>query len=229
MIIYHYHTQTRTLIASGMADPDPRRPGYWLVPAHATPVPPPECEASDIPVFDPEAGGWTIVPDRRGQMWYRKKDGRPVTIDTVGLPDDSLTDQPPPSCACWDDAVGAWVYDLTRGREAKFAEIRAAFARGAVEPIRDAAGVEWHGGYESAQKLDGAWRLAERSGLAEVIFYDTSNVGHTLPLAAADEIVKLVAGRYQQDFGRKQALMVVAATAGSAAELESITWEPGAA
>lgn len=109
-------------------------------------------------------------------------------------------------------------------RAAKYAEIRRIFAVATLVPVIDDTGRSWHGGIDSALKLDGAWRLAERSGASEVSFYDTSNARHHLDLADADEVVKLVAGRYQHHFGRKQALMVAASKAVSVEELEAITW-----
>ena len=41
MQIYHYHPDSGEYIGTGNADPSPREPGVWLVPANATQVIPP--------------------------------------------------------------------------------------------------------------------------------------------------------------------------------------------
>lgn len=41
MNIYHYHPETKQLMAAGVADPSPLELGEWLVPAHATELEPP--------------------------------------------------------------------------------------------------------------------------------------------------------------------------------------------
>jgi hypothetical protein len=70
----------------------------------------------------------------------------------------------------------------------------------------EVAGVTYHGGYGSAQKLDGAYRLAQRSGATEVTFFDVDNVPHVLTLAEADAVCQAVATAYQTAFAKKQTL-----------------------
>ena len=41
MRIYHYHPDTKQLMAADVADPNPLERGKWLVPAHATELEPP--------------------------------------------------------------------------------------------------------------------------------------------------------------------------------------------
>lgn len=59
MKIYYFDEATRALIGDGTADPDPMTPGSYLVPANATPVPPPSAPAGMVAVFT--TGIWQVV------------------------------------------------------------------------------------------------------------------------------------------------------------------------
>lgn len=39
--VFHYHPSTGAYLGTALADPSPREPGVWLVPAYSTEVPPP--------------------------------------------------------------------------------------------------------------------------------------------------------------------------------------------
>lgn len=82
--------------------------------------------------------------------------------------------------------------------------------------------VSYHGGYESAMKLDGAKRIAESAGMTSVVFYDIDNIGHTLTLTEAQNVVLAVGSDYQTRFGVKQARMVALEAAVSISEVEVI-------
>lgn len=112
---------------------------------------------------------------------------------------------------------------LERLRVAKLAEIRDAFTAAAIEPV-ESLGIEWHGGMDSGLKLDAARRLSTENGLPTVEFYDTANVGHSLPVADALIVCTAVGVKYQTDFARKQTLMAQAEGAESEAELAAISW-----
>lgn len=133
---------------------------------------------------------------------------------------------------CWDFTDKVWregdpdaaAKHLASAQERKRVEIREAFEAESNRPVL-IAGVEWHGGYESGMKLDGAMRLAEKGGLAATRFFDTTNTGHDLSIAEANAVVLGVAGKYQQDFDKKQSLMRQIDAVRTEQDLVVISWE----
>lgn len=95
---------------------------------------------------------------------------------------------------------------LARAKEAKRNAIREEFETQSNEPVV-VSSVSYHGGYDSTMKLDGAKRMAELSGMTSVEFFDINNVGHTLTLTEAQEVILAVGGDYQARFANKQARM----------------------
>lgn len=68
MEIWNYHPITGELLGPSVADPNPVEEGEWLVPAHATPVAPPERQDGHAVVF--AGSSWANVPDHRGEVWW---------------------------------------------------------------------------------------------------------------------------------------------------------------
>lgn len=129
----------------------------------------------------------------------------------------------------WSDANGGIPnYDdseelLNKAKESKRSEIRSAFDSESASPVV-VNNVSYHGGFDSAIKLDAAKRLAETAGMTQVEFFDIDNVGHVLSLEDAQQVVVEVSGKYQQDLAKKQALMVQIKNATAEADLEVIVW-----
>lgn len=61
MDIYHYHPETGVFLQARPARRDPRDPTRHLVPAHATPTPPPDTDAEHVAAFDRSAGRWRVI------------------------------------------------------------------------------------------------------------------------------------------------------------------------
>lgn len=61
MEIYHYHPETGEYLGKGSADADPLVDDNWLIPAHATPIAPPEVGAGKVAVFDVGLSAWTVI------------------------------------------------------------------------------------------------------------------------------------------------------------------------
>lgn len=80
---HHVDPVTRELIGATPAREDPRHPGRFLQPAHATHDPAPPPEAGKARVFDRERRQWTKVEDHRGKEMF-DADDRPVRIDRLG-------------------------------------------------------------------------------------------------------------------------------------------------
>lgn len=101
--------------------------------------------------------------------------------------------------------------------------VRNVFSKASVEGVTDAT-TTWHGGYDSAMKLDAAKRLAELAGLSTVTFYDVNNIGHELSIADATIVILTVSQKYQTDFAKKQRLMIAIEDATTKPTVQAIVW-----
>lgn len=117
------------------------------------------------------------------------------------------------------------LYNLTLDdwKNRKNEEIRQKYAEEEVKPVA-VNGVTYHGGFDSAIKLDAAMRLAEAAGSSNVTFYDVGNVGVSLTLAAAKGVVLSVAAAASDAMATKQALMLAIKAGADTAAVRGITW-----
>ncbi|PHR57294.1 MAG: hypothetical protein COA44_06230 [Arcobacter sp.] len=114
-------------------------------------------------------------------------------------------------------------YTLDDLKSSKYNEIdQMLFTRQELPVI--VSGVQYHGGYVSALKLDSEYRLAERIGVTEVIFTDTHNDEHVLSLVDANTVITEVSKKYRSDFLHKQKLVRLAQSAQDKTELDAIAW-----
>ena len=122
--IYNYCPQTGELVSAAAADPSPLEPGIYLLPAYATPTPPPAAGVREVALFRSADGGvpadhafgtWQLLPDWRGVALYATADGLSAAIDMPGVtPSDvGATETPSPDQDCIWDGSG-WVLDATR-------------------------------------------------------------------------------------------------------------------
>lgn len=125
MLIHNYDSITGQYIMSGLADPDPRNPDRWMVPAFSTQIPLPDRPRLTWPFF--VNGAWELRPDHRGLMLYRRDSGENAEILVAGItPEEAgLTATPRPSDEYhWLD--GEWVINpeiiAQRERSAAMAE-----------------------------------------------------------------------------------------------------------
>lgn len=101
--------------------------------------------------------------------------------------------------------------------------IRAAFLISAEAPV-NSNGQVWNGGFDSAIKLDAAYRLAQAAGANEVTFYDANNTAHTLDFASALTVVIGVSAAYQATLATKQSLMRAIAAASDTTAVAAVVW-----
>lgn len=94
MKIWNYLPVSGELIGEGVADPDPKDPGGFLLPAFSTPVSPPDHRAGSARVYDEASGSWRFVEDNRGQTRWRA-DGTEVTTTALGPVEAGLLSEPP--------------------------------------------------------------------------------------------------------------------------------------
>jgi hypothetical protein len=81
-VFYNYHPVTAEYVGFSSAEPSPLESGVWLYPAYSTTTPPPVTGEKQAAVF--ESSVWSIVPDRRGEIWY--EGNKEVEIDFLGDP-----------------------------------------------------------------------------------------------------------------------------------------------
>lgn len=112
---------------------------------------------------------------------------------------------------------------LEQSKERKRLDISKAFDVEVVVPVT-VAGVTYFGGDVSATKLDSAKRLSELVGLTSVTFFDVNNIGHSLTIAKATDVIVALAIKYQTDFAKKQGLYADITSATTLSELNLITW-----
>ncbi len=94
MNIYHYSPVSGEYLGTSVAHASPQEPGKFLLPANATTTEPPAHDVGQAAVY--ADGAWSVVPDHRGQRWY-KPDGTEVDISEVNVvPDKTWTREPPP-------------------------------------------------------------------------------------------------------------------------------------
>lgn len=92
-IIYNYDPLDGMLLSTAIADPSPLEPDVWLLPAYATPTPPPTAGAREAALYrdadghvpaDHTSGSWQLMPDWRGVALWSTVSGEPVTITRPG-------------------------------------------------------------------------------------------------------------------------------------------------
>lgn len=120
--IYNYHPVTGEFLSTGLADPDPRIPNNWLIPANATTIAPPAPADGHTAAFI--NGAWVSLKDHRGETWW--KDGQSYTITGLGDPSaEGFSPDGPPETgehetAVWED--GEWAVYIDRRGETWWAD-----------------------------------------------------------------------------------------------------------
>lgn len=212
MNVYNYDPITKEFTSISKAQPSPLEDGIFLIPAFSTSIQPPMPGANEAVIFDDVTGGWTTIPDFRGVTYYMISDGAEVTFNIGEKPDLTIMQDTLPANIAFQ-----------RAKEAKKTEIRNAFKVDSQLPVT-VNNVQYHGNIDSALRLDGALRLAEKSGATSVSFTDINNVRHTLTLADANNVIIAVGKAYEQKFMKKQALLVDVDNAADQAALDAIIY-----
>jgi hypothetical protein len=88
MQIYHYDQETGEYIVNGVADADPLVPGNWLIPAHATHIPPIASIEGQSVFF--RNGEWVHDDPTPEPEWLPK-----ASNPDLPPPDESLIEQVP--------------------------------------------------------------------------------------------------------------------------------------
>lgn len=117
MKVYGFDGATGEYTGATDAARDPLAGDSYLMPHNSTRRTPPMAGAKQAAVFDGRE--WGLVPDHRGETWWRT-DGEPVIVSTLGDPaDDGLSAEapPPPAPGLADYAASAQALLDSRARE----------------------------------------------------------------------------------------------------------------
>jgi hypothetical protein len=90
---YHYQPELRYFIGESYAVESPREPGFYLTPAHATKIEPPECSLREIQIFNGES--WDIIEDKRGTYYSTLTFEVIVNDNPLEVPENSTKEKPP--------------------------------------------------------------------------------------------------------------------------------------
>lgn len=109
--IYQYHPVSGEYLWSQEYTP----PVGVGLPAYSTESSPPAVGSNQIQIFN--GGEWFVVPDYRGQTFYRKADRTEIIIQDIGNVSEDLTSLPPTTIFdTWKD--GAWVTNTVAAKDA---------------------------------------------------------------------------------------------------------------
>ncbi|WP_067585269.1 hypothetical protein [Endozoicomonas ascidiicola] len=93
---YRYNPETLEYEHPVTCQPNPARPGEFLIPPSATELEPPSTGDHEAAVFQPDSKRWTVKPDYRGTEYWLP-DGSHHKIEQIGEvpPEDAIYEQPP--------------------------------------------------------------------------------------------------------------------------------------
>lgn len=103
---YRYNPDTLEYEHPVICQPNPARPGEFLIPPSATELEPPSAGDHEAAVFQPDSNNWTVKPDYRGTEYWLP-DGSHDIIEQIGeVVSDYALDQPPPDLSAIYQANG---------------------------------------------------------------------------------------------------------------------------
>jgi hypothetical protein len=166
--IYNYHPQTHEFLSDRDARPDPVVPNEFEIPAHATPIAPPQAGTNEVAIFDPASSTWTLQPDYRGTKRYSTIDGSEQEIKDIGPLDEvtpkNTTDEPLPTPpegkrTVWDGEASAWTFvDLPPPESVSMRQARLALLSAGLLDTVEAAIAALDGAEGKAARIE--WEFA---------------------------------------------------------------------
>jgi hypothetical protein len=93
--VYNFSAVTREYLSTDEAHRDPLEPEKYVLPANSTFNAPPSVLLNEVAVFD-ENGDWAVMPDFRGETYYKIDDGESLVIDFIGDLPKNLTKESRP-------------------------------------------------------------------------------------------------------------------------------------
>ncbi len=130
MKIFNYDRKTNEFTSCSEARLDPmetalRKENVFLLPACATFEEPPATGENEKAVF--QNGKWSVVPDYRGETFFRIDTKEEVKIAELGVaPDGNLTESRPGKTSKWDETKEEWIDDIDALKTEKTERLKAA-------------------------------------------------------------------------------------------------------
>jgi len=106
-------------------------------------------------------------------------------------------------------------------KEEKKKIIRREFSEIENDPVTDASGIVWNGGFNSAVAIDGATRIAETMASTTVGIHDIKNSKHELLVADARAVAAIIGSAWSAQFTIKQERMVACDSATNKQEIDA--------
>ncbi|EEO27896.1 DUF4376 domain-containing protein [Oxalobacter paraformigenes] len=205
--VYEYD-EAGLYVGETTAEPSPREKDVWLIPANATELEPPITGEHECAVF--RNGRWSVRYDYRGTTYWLP-DGTEHTITETGMivPEDALTEPPPPS--------------LETVRQRKLAELDAAFASASGKAhCLFSAGFEVNADETASQNVANLVLSMEAKGQETARFRAYDNTFHELRLSQLKTLQLEIIAHREALYARKWALRDAIAAARSVKALENI-------
>ena len=112
----------------------------------------------------------------------------------------------------WEEvAHEADVLELETVKNEQIDLISDAAEQASLEPVKVPVRGEvifWAGGWQSAIKLDAAWRLAMIFNSPTVTFHDVNGISHVLNHEEAEVVIKSIGYAYEKVFSKKASLIL---------------------
>lgn len=93
--VYNYHPDYKNYVGFGEAFESPLEPGVFIVPAHATKIPPPLVKDGEIQIFNERSNKWEICEDQRGTWYNTEKIMEFEHFDPKNPPENATRKKPP--------------------------------------------------------------------------------------------------------------------------------------
>ncbi len=112
---------------------------------------------------------------------------------------------------------------LEEARQFASDRILRAFDNAKRQPVEH-MGINWRGGFESAQAIGSYAQMIERTGGTTVQLNDDSGLPHAVPLETAYDIALAVGAVYQVVFSAKEAKLVAIREAATVEDVLAVDW-----
>lgn len=93
--VYNYHPDYKNYVGFSEAFESPLEPGVFIIPAHATKIPPPLVKDGEVQIFNEETNKWEVCKDQRGTWYGTEKVMEFEHFDPKNPPEKATRKKPP--------------------------------------------------------------------------------------------------------------------------------------